>query len=156
MFNSLPWPAFLCVLSTGKGEKRTMLFFCRRLTEKKKIIRKELICRQNVYRKVFRRWICWDCWRCTSIYWSKNKSYLFRACVLGSFSYLPLFATLWTSPLSMGLSRQEYWSELPFPPPGDLLDPGIKPAFLMSSALAGGFRTRELIRIQTQVYLTPT
>ena len=30
-------------------------------------------------------------------------------------------------PLSMGFSRQEYWSELPFPSPGDLSDPGIKP-----------------------------
>ena len=36
------------------------------------------------------------------------------------------------APLSMGFSRQEYWSGLPFPPPGDLLDPGIKPG---SSAL---------------------
>ena len=33
---------------------------------------------------------------------------------------------------------QEYWSELPCPPPGDLLDPGIEPASLMSLALAGG------------------
>ena len=32
------------------------------------------------------------------------------------------------APLSMGFSRQEYWSELPFPPPGDLPDPGIEPA----------------------------
>ena len=43
------------------------------------------------------------------------------------------FATLWTvahqAPLSMGFSRQEYWSGLPFPSPGDLPDPGIKPAF---------------------------
>ena len=42
-----------------------------------------------------------------------------------------LFATPWTAahqaPLSMGFSRQEYWSGLPFPPPGDLPDPGIKP-----------------------------
>ena len=42
-----------------------------------------------------------------------------------------LFGTLWTvayqaSP-SMGFSRQEYWSGLPFPSPGDLPDPGIKP-----------------------------
>ena len=99
-------------------EKRELSFSFLEGLQKKKIIRKELICRQNFYRKVFRRWICWDCWGCTSIYWSKNKSYLFRACVLGRFSYLPLFATLWTSPLSMGFSRQEYWSELPFPPPG--------------------------------------
>ena len=43
------------------------------------------------------------------------------------------FATLWTiahqAPLSMGFSRQEYWSGLPFPSPGDLPDPGIKPEF---------------------------
>ena len=32
------------------------------------------------------------------------------------------------APLSLGFSKQEYWSELPFPSPGDLLDPGIKPA----------------------------
>ena len=41
------------------------------------------------------------------------------------------FVTLWTEarqvPLSMGFSRQEYWSGLPFPSPGDLPDPGIKP-----------------------------
>ena len=42
-------------------------------------------------------------------------------------------------PLSMGFSRQEYWSGLPFPSPGDLPDPGIKPVSLMSPALAGGF-----------------
>ena len=41
----------------------------------------------------------------------------------------------------MGFPRQAYWSGLPFPPPGDLPDPGIKP---MSLALAGGFFTTEL------------
>ena len=44
-----------------------------------------------------------------------------------------LFATLWTvacqPPLSIGFSRQEYWSGLPCPPLGDLPDPGIKPRF---------------------------
>ena len=45
--------------------------------------------------------------------------------------------------LSMGFSRQEYWSELPCPPPGDLPDPVIKPASLMSLALAGRFFTTE-------------
>ena len=44
------------------------------------------------------------------------------------------------APPSMGFSRQEYRSELPFPSPGDLPDPGIKP---MSPALAGGFFTTE-------------
>ena len=52
--------------------------------------------------------------------------------------------TPWTAarqaPLSMKFSRQEYWSELPFPPPGDLPDPGIQPE---SPALAGGFFTTE-------------
>ena len=48
-------------------------------------------------------------------------------------SRVQLFATLWTvayqaSP-SMGFSRQEYWSRLPFPSPGDLPDPGIEPGF---------------------------
>ena len=45
------------------------------------------------------------------------------------------------APLFMGFSRQEYWRELSCPPPGHLPDPGIKPASLMSPALAGGFFT---------------
>ena len=45
------------------------------------------------------------------------------------------------APLSMGFSRQEYWSGLPCPAPGDLPDPGIKPVSLVSPALAGGFFT---------------
>ena len=48
-----------------------------------------------------------------------------------SLSRVRLFATLWTvahqAPLSMGFSRQEHWSGLPFPSLGDLPDPGIKP-----------------------------
>ena len=48
-----------------------------------------------------------------------------------SLSRVRLFATPWTvahqAPLSMGFSRQEYWSGLPFPSPGDLPDPGIEP-----------------------------
>ena len=44
------------------------------------------------------------------------------------------------APLSMGFPRQEYWSGLPFPSPGNLPNPGIKPIF---SALAGGFFTTE-------------
>ena len=42
------------------------------------------------------------------------------------------------APLSVEFSRQEYWSGLPFPPPGHLPDPGIEPADLTSSALAAG------------------
>ena len=48
--------------------------------------------------------------------------------------------TLWTvahqAPLPMEFSRQEYWSELPIPSPGDLPNPGIEPVSLMSRALA--------------------
>ena len=43
-----------------------------------------------------------------------------------SLSCVRLFVTPWTAPLSMGFSRQEYWSGLPFPSPGDLPDPGIE------------------------------
>ena len=43
------------------------------------------------------------------------------------------------APLSTGFSRQEYWSGLPFPPPGDFPDPGIGLPSLMSLALEGGF-----------------
>ena len=53
------------------------------------------------------------------------------------------FVTPWTvahqDPLSMGFSRQEYWSGLPCPPPGVLPNPGIEPVSLTSPALAGGF-----------------
>ena len=52
--------------------------------------------------------------------------------------------TPWTvacQTLSMGFSRQEYWSELPCPSPGDLPNPGIEPASLTSTAMAGGFFT---------------
>ena len=48
-----------------------------------------------------------------------------------SLSHIQLFATPWTAayqgPPFMGFSRQEYWSGLPFPPPGDLPNPGIEP-----------------------------
>ena len=51
--------------------------------------------------------------------------------LLSHFSSVRFFVTLWTvahqAPLSMGFSRQEYWSGLPFPPPGDLRNPGIEP-----------------------------
>ena len=66
-------------------------------------------------------------------------------CCCQSLSHVLLFVTPWTVahqvPLSVGFSRQEHWSGLPFPSPGDLLDPGIK---LMSPALAGRFFTTEL------------
>ena len=62
--------------------------------------------------------------------------------MLSRFRCVGLFVTPWSvacqAPLSMGSSRQEYWSGLPCPPPGDLPDPGIKPETLMPPALAVG------------------
>ena len=53
------------------------------------------------------------------------------ACVLSCFSCVQLFVTQWTiahqAPLSLGFSRQEYWSGLPCPPPGDLPNQGSNP-----------------------------
>ena len=61
------------------------------------------------------------------------------------FSCVRLFEILWTracqAPLSTGFSRQEYWSGLPCPFPGDLPNPGMEPWSLLSPALAGGFFT---------------
>ena len=62
-------------------------------------------------------------------------------------SHVQLFETPRTldrqAPLSLGFSRQEYWSGMPFPPPGDLPDPGIIPMSLASPVLADGFFTAE-------------
>ena len=61
--------------------------------------------------------------------------------MLSCFSCVWLFVTLWIVPCqahqSKGLSRQEHWSGLPCPPPGDLPDPGIEPASLKSAPLVG-------------------
>ena len=66
-------------------------------------------------------------------------------CMLSCFSHVQVFATLWIvvhqAPLSVVFSQQEYWSGLPRPPPGDLLNPGIEPKSLMSPVLAAGFFT---------------
>ena len=70
---------------------------------------------------------------------------LFTYVCISYFSHFWLCVTLWTvacqAPLSMEFSRQEYWSGLPFPPAGDLADPGIEPTSLTSPALAGRFFT---------------
>ena len=52
---------------------------------------------------------------------------------------LTLLTVVHQTPLSMGFSRQENWSRLPYPPPGDLPHSGTEPTSLMSPALAGGF-----------------
>ena len=66
---------------------------------------------------------------------------MFSVSTLRRFSDVQFFATLWTiacqAPLSMGFSRQEYWSGLPCPPAGDLPNPVIKPESLMSPSLGG-------------------
>ena len=68
-----------------------------------------------------------------------------RVCTLSCFSRVQLCATLWTiprqAPLSMGFSRQDYWSGLPCLPPGDLPNLGTEPRALKSPALTGGFFT---------------
>ena len=68
--------------------------------------------------------------------------------VLHRFSRVWLFAILWTvaqqAPLSMGFSRQEYWSGLPCSPPGDRPSPAIEPLPLRSPALAGRFFTASI------------
>ena len=62
-------------------------------------------------------------------------------CCAYSLSHVRPFVTPWTvpcqAPLSMGFSRQEYWSGLLRPPPGDLPNPGFEPGSLMSPALTG-------------------
>ena len=77
--------------------------------------------------------VCVCVWVCVCVY---VLSYLIR---------VRLFATLWTvadqASLSMRFSRQEYWSGLPCPPPGDLPDPGIEATSFMYSVPAGGFFT---------------
>ena len=53
----------------------------------------------------------------------------------------PMNCTAHQAPLSLGFSRQEYWSGLPFPPPGDLFNSGIEPASLLSPTMVDGFFT---------------
>ena len=63
-------------------------------------------------------------------------------------SRVRLFAIPWTAahqaPLSIGICQQGYWSRLPFPPSGDILDSGIEPVSPFVLALAGGLFTTEL------------
>ena len=76
-------------------------------------------------------------------------------CVLNR-SIMSDSVTPWTVahqvPLSIGFPRQEYWSVLPFPTPGDLPNPGIKPRSSASPALAGRFFTTEIPRNSQENY----
>ena len=79
--------------------------------------------------------------------------------MLNCFNCVQLFATLWIiahqAPLFMGLSKQEYWSGLPCPPPENLPDPGIEPAFLTSPTLSGRFFTTSPPGKPMRVAVTP-
>ena len=73
--------------------------------------------------------------------------------MLNRFSHVQVFVTLWSvahqAPLSMGFSRQEYWSGWLFPPPpGDLPDPGIEPLSLTSPAVAGGVSNTSATKVK--------
>ena len=80
--------------------------------------------------------------RLISAYWPSashvNQDACASACSVVFFSCDPLDCSP-QAPLSIGFSRQESWSGLPFPPPGDLPDPGVEPTPLVSPALAGSF-----------------
>ena len=94
-------------------------------------------------------------WRCSCGTWQELKRSRGNqvrqhvrdtACaVLSHFSRVPLLVALGTvacqAPLSLGFSRQEYCSGLPFPSPGDLPDSGVEPSSLGSPASPGGFFT---------------
>ena len=72
-------------------------------------------------------------------WWKKEMSV--RACSVMSNSLWPPWTVAHQAPLPVEFSRQEYWSELPFPPPGDLSDPGFEPESPASPALASQFFT---------------
>ena len=81
-------------------------------------------------------------WRCKE---SDTTEQLSIAQCTWVLSCVQLFVAPWTvacqAPLSIGFSRQDYWSGLPYPSLGDLPNPGIEPTSPMSPALAGGFLT---------------
>ena len=90
----------------------------------------------------------WKSYSC-SVY-----AYVFIINILISLCVLSCFSSVWAcqAPLSMGFSRQEYYSGLPCPPPGDLPDPGIEPESLMSPALVSRFFTTSAL-IATTYFL---
>ena len=75
-------------------------------------------------------------------------NFYFHMYMLSCLGHVLLFAPLWTvahqAPLSMGFSREGYWSGLPRPPLWDLPNPGIEPKSFMSPTLAGGFFTTSI------------
>ena len=103
--------------------------------------------------------LSWD------FYCSSFREYYYEALVLcwaSHFSCVWLFATLWTcqAPLPIGFSRQEYWSGLPCPPPGDLPNPGIELESHVScigrrfcTTSTTWERLQALINLQIQIYI---
>ena len=90
-------------------------------------------------------WLCWS-WRFFLYSSSVYSCHLFlissaSVYVLSHFSRVQLFAILWTiahqAPLFMGFTRQEYWSGLQCPPPGDLPNPGTELTSLKSTCIGG-------------------
>ena len=111
-----------------------------------------------IFSPLFFNWSIIDVQFCMSFkYTAKWISYTYiykytyvciiHTCVLNHFSRVQLCATLWTvayqDPLFVGFSRQEYWSSLPFPHPGEFPDPGIEPVSVVSPVLTGRFFTTE-------------
>ena len=86
---------------------------------------------------------CWEAQMANNI----SRPNFTGNCCAESLSRVWLSVTPWTvahqAPLSVGFSRQEHWSGLPRPPPGDLPDSGIEPASLVSTELAGALCTAE-------------
>ena len=87
--------------------------------------------------------------RCGPLHFNSRFTLIDTQCVhVYALSHDQLFVTPWTAarqaPLFMGFSRQEYWSGLPFPPPGDLPDPGTEPKYLGSPVLVVGFFTNHV------------
>ena len=60
--------------------------------------------------------------------WEGHRAWVVQFCLVVSNSFEAPWIVAHQAPLSMGFSRQEYWSQLPFSSPGDLPDPGIEPA----------------------------
>ena len=93
--------------------------------------------------RFFTIWATGKCQRDSKMIQQSSRSQpCLEACTLSWWSHVQFFETPWTAAhqalLSMGFSRQEYWSGSPYPPLGDLPDPGIEPVSLMFPALTGG------------------
>ena len=94
---------------------------------------------------MFSLWWC-HCFQCFIVI--EALKYHLHACIPSHFSCVWFWVTLWIvapqAPLLMGFSWQEYWSQLPSPPPWYLPNPDIEPISFMSSVLAGRFFTMSI------------